>query len=45
MIRYLAMRILENAYTYSYVISRRPDLKEALDLHLMEIERDDLIVD
>lgn len=40
---YLAQRIIDGAYTYDYVISKRPDLKEGIDVYLREKGREDLI--
>lgn len=40
---YLAQRIIDGAYTYDYVISRRPDLKQGIDAYLIEKDRQDLI--
>lgn len=40
---YLAQRIIDGAYTYNYVISKRPDLKEGINAYLAEKERIDLI--
>lgn len=40
---YLAMRIINRAYTYAYVINARPDLKESIDQALTERGREDLI--
>jgi hypothetical protein len=43
MAAYLAQRILDGAYTYDYVISKRPDLKTGIDAYLIEKGRQDLI--
>jgi hypothetical protein len=43
MAAYLAQRIIDGAYTYDFVISRRPDLKEGIDAYLIEKGREDLI--
>lgn len=43
MAKYLAWRIIEGAYTYEYVISKRPDLKEQIDNALRDFGREDLI--
>jgi hypothetical protein len=43
MAAYLAQRIIDEAYTYDYVISKRPDLKEGIDAYLREKGREDLI--
>ncbi|MFB6467423.1 hypothetical protein ACE38V_11500 [Cytobacillus sp. Hz8] len=40
---YMGQRIIDEAYTYEYVISKRPDLKSGIDVYLMEKERQDLI--
>lgn len=40
---YLASRIIDGAYTYDYVISKRPDLKADIDAYLVEQGREDLI--
>lgn len=43
MANYLAQRIIDEAYTYDYVISKRPDLKEGIDAYLISKNRQDLI--
>jgi hypothetical protein len=43
MAAYLAQRIIDGAYTYSYVILKRPDLKEGIDTYLISKGREDLI--
>lgn len=43
MAAYLAQRIIDGAYTYDFVISRRPDLKEGIDAYLTKKGRQDLI--
>lgn len=40
---YLGMRIIDGAYTYDYVISKRNDLKTSIDSYLIEQGRTDLI--
>jgi len=40
---YMAQRIIDGAYTYDYVISRRPDLKAGIDAYLTERGRVDLM--
>jgi hypothetical protein len=40
---YMAYRIMSGVYTYDYVISRRPDLKEGIDAYLVQQGREDLI--
>jgi hypothetical protein len=43
MAAYMGQRIIDEAYTYDYVISKRPDLKEGIDAYLISKERGDLI--
>lgn len=43
MAAYMAQRIIDRAYTYVYVIGRRPDLKDGIDTYLIEKGRQDLI--
>lgn len=43
MAAYLAQRIIDGAYTYDFVISKRPDLKTGIDAYLREKGREDLI--
>ncbi len=43
MANYLAQRIIDGAFTYDYVISKRPDLKDGIDAYLIEKGREDLI--
>lgn len=43
MANYLAQRIIDEAYTYDYVISKRPDLKEGIDAYLISKNRQGLI--
>ena len=43
MAAYMAQRIIDGAYSYSFVISRRPDLKNGIDAYLIEKGRADLI--
>ncbi|WP_240371678.1 hypothetical protein [Anoxybacteroides rupiense] len=45
MAAYLAQRILDGAYTYEFVIQRRPDLKEGIDAYLIEKGKVNLIVE
>jgi hypothetical protein len=40
---YLGSRIIAGAYTYVYVISKRPDLKVDIDAYLVQEGRQDLI--
>lgn len=44
MANYMATRIIDGAQDYSYVISKRPDLKAGIDAYLIEQARADLIV-
>lgn len=41
--QYMAIRIIEGAYTYEYIISKKPSLKDGIDAYLVEQGRDDLI--
>lgn len=43
MAAYMAQRIIDGAYTYDYVISKRPDLKDGIDAYLIAQGREDLI--
>ena len=43
MAAYIAQRIIDGAYTYEYVINKRPDLKDGIDAYLIEKGRQDLI--
>jgi hypothetical protein len=43
MANYLGQRIIDGAYTYEYVVSKRPDLKDGIDAYLREKGREDLI--
>jgi hypothetical protein len=43
MAAYLAQRIIDGAYSYSFVISKRPDLKAGIDAYLISKSREDLI--
>ncbi len=45
MAAYMAKRIIEGAYAYSYVVAKRPDLKAGIDAYLTEQGRADLIVE
>jgi hypothetical protein len=40
---YMGQRIIDDAYTYDYVISKRPDLKAGIDEYLISQGREDLI--
>ncbi|GIP25482.1 hypothetical protein J23TS9_06120 [Paenibacillus sp. J23TS9] len=44
MAEFMAQRIVDGAQNYSFVISKRPDLKGGIDAYLTEKERTDLIV-
>lgn len=39
----MGQRIIDEAYTYDYVISKRPDLKDGIDVYLTDKGREDLI--
>jgi hypothetical protein len=43
MAAYLGQRIIDGAYSYEFVIQRRPDLKEGIDAYLISKGREDLI--
>lgn len=43
MAAYMAQRIIDGAYTYTFVITQRPDLKEGIDAYLSAKGREDLI--
>lgn len=43
MAAYMAQRIIDGVYVYDYVISKRPDLKEGIDVYLTEKDKQDLI--
>lgn len=43
MVEYLSHRIIDGAYTYAYIISKRADLKNGIDNYLKEKNREDLI--
>lgn len=43
MAAYLAQRIIDEAYTYGYVIGKRPDLQAGIDTYLRDKGREDLI--
>jgi hypothetical protein len=45
MAAYMGQRIIDEVYTYEYVISKRPDLKEGIDAYLISKGHDDLIVE
>lgn len=39
----MGQRIIDGAYTYDYVISKRPDLKEGIGAYLISQGRKELI--
>lgn len=41
---YLAQRIIDGVYTYTYVIGKRPDLKTGIDAYLYKKGRQDLVI-
>jgi hypothetical protein len=43
MAEYMGQRIIDGAYTYNYVISKRSDLKAGIDAYLVSQGRQDLI--
>jgi hypothetical protein len=43
MAEYMGQRIIDGAYTYEYVISKRPDLQAGIDAYLISKGREDLI--
>lgn len=43
MAAYMAIRIIEGVYTYSFVCERRPDLQPGIEAHLRDAGREDLI--
>lgn len=45
MAAYMAQRIIDGAYTYEYVINKRPDLKDGIDAYLVEKGKEDLIAE
>lgn len=40
---YMGQRIIDEAYTYDFVISKRPDLKTGIDAYLISKGKEDLI--
>lgn len=40
---YLAQRIIDGAFTYDFVISKKSNLKGEIDAYLTKMERADLI--
>jgi len=43
MANYMGQRIIDEAYTYDYVLSKRSDLKEGIDVYLITKNRGELI--
>ncbi|WP_202113009.1 hypothetical protein [Paenibacillus sp. MMS18-CY102] len=43
MAAYLAQRIIDGAYKYDYVATKRPDLMPGVDAYLVDNNRTDLI--
>ncbi|MEK3819692.1 hypothetical protein MKY20_11555 [Cytobacillus sp. FSL W8-0315] len=43
MSEYMGQRIIDGAYTYEYVITKRPDLKEGIDAYFISQGREDLV--
>jgi hypothetical protein len=43
MANYMAQRIIDAVYTYTYVISKRIDLKDGIDAYLIDNGKADLI--
>lgn len=43
MANYLGQRIIDEIYTYAYVVGKRPDLKVGIDAYLISKGREDLI--
>lgn len=41
---YMGQRIIDGVYTYTFVITARPDLKRDIDAYLISKNRADLIV-
>ena len=44
MANYLGQRIIDGIYTYTYVVGKRPDLKDGIDAYLISKGHEDLIV-
>lgn len=44
MAEFMAQRIIDGLQDYSYVISKRPDLKQGIDKYLKDKDRRDLII-
>ena len=45
MAAYIGQRIIDEAYSYNYVLSKRPDLKEGIDAYLISKEQQNLITE
>lgn len=43
MAAYMGQRIIDGAYTYAYVVDKRPDLQVGIDTYLTDQGREDLI--
>jgi hypothetical protein len=43
MAAYMGQRIIDEVYTYTYVVTKRPDLKTGINEYLTEKGRQDLI--
>ncbi|MEI5893109.1 hypothetical protein WBS55_22460 [Bacillus luti] len=43
MANYLAQRVIDEAYAYDFVVSKRPDLRSGIDKYLTDNGRADLI--
>lgn len=41
---YMASRIIEGAYDYTYVVTKLPNLKAGIDAYLILKEKEELIV-
>ena len=44
MAEYMGQRIIDGMQDYTYVVSKRPDLKDGIDAYLRAQGREDLIV-
>ena len=44
MAAYMGQRIIDGVYSYDFVTTKRPDLKEGIDTYLTDKGRADLIV-
>lgn len=45
MAAYMGQRIIDEAYSYNFVLSKRPDLKEGIDAYLISKEQQNLITE